>query len=735
MLTSEPQFVRFLSNLGSCLRTCALRFAAVSSLALPLQISAAQVDIHGPSGTVAFGTTVTALANGNFVVTDPNGQTSDLGAVFLYSATGTLISTLTGSTANDHVGGGGVVVVGSGNFVVLSPSWNNTGATNAGAVTWVNGSSGLSGAVSASNSLVGTTTGDSISLDGVTVLNDGNYVVVSPNWNNGVAGNSVGAATWGSGNSGVAGSVSVSNSLVGTTAFDLVGSGGITTLSNGNYVVATPTWHNGGAANVFGAATWGNGSSGITGIVSVSNSLVGTTAGDMVSNAGIVALSNGNYVVASDFWNNGVAGSKFGAATWGNGSSGIIGPVSTSNSLIGNTNGDVVGFGSVTALSNGNYVVVSPNWNNAIAGGTFGAVTWGDGSSGTNGLVSAGNSLIGSTMGDSVGNGGVAALSNGNFVISSWWWNNGVANSKFGAATWVNGSSGTAAAVSASNSLIGTTDNDFVGAGGVTALSNGNYVVRSYHWGNAVANSQVGAATWGNGATGSTGIVSAGNSLIGSYANDSVGYGGVTALRNGNYVVVSPNWSNSGAGGNIGAATWGNGSSGTSGPVSSSNSLTGELAGDFVGNGGLVALSSGNYVVVSPNWNNGIMSGGFGAVTWGNGSTGVTAPVSAGNSLIGALAGDSVGFGVATAFGDGNYAVASTYWNGEFGAVTLANGGFRLIGKIQSWNSVVGTTDDGGRAMSYAYAPARHELIVGRSASNIVSLFTMDQIFANDFEQ
>ncbi len=707
----------------------------VCALALAQFVSAAQLDIHGPVGTVAFGTTVTALPNGNFVVTDPNGQASDFGAVFLYSATGTLISTLTGSTANDHVGSGGVVAVGSGNFVVLSPSWNNTGATDAGAVTWVNGSSGLSGVVSASNSLVGTTTGDSVSLDGVTVLSNGNYVVVSPNWNNGVAGSNFGAVTWGNGSSGVAGPVSVSNSLVGTTAFDAVGSGGITPLSNGNYVVATPTWHNGGPANVFGAATWGSGSGGVTGTVSASNSLVGTTAGDMVSNAGITALTNGNYVVASDFWNNGVAGSNVGAATWSNGSSGIVGPVSASNSLTGNTAGDFVGFGSVTALSNGNYVVVSPNWNNAIAGGTFGAATWGNGSSGTTGLVSAGNSFIGTTIGDSVGNGGITALSNGNFVICSWWWNNGVPNSKFGAATWVNGSNSAAAAVSASNSLIGTTDNDYVGAGGVTALSNGNYVVRSYHWGNAVENSQVGAATWGNGATGTTGIVSGGNSLIGSTANDNVGYGGVTALQNGNYVVASPNWTNGGAGGNIGAVTWGDGDSGTSGSVSAGNSLTGTLAGDYVGNGSLLALSSGNYVVASPNWNNGVTNGGFGAVTWGNGSSGVTGSVSGANSLIGASAGDSVGYGIASAFGDGNYAVASTYWNGEFGAVTLANGGFRLIGKIQSWNSVVGTTSDGGRAMSYAYVPAHHELIVGRPASNIVSLFTMDQIFADDFEQ
>ena len=47
-----------------------------------------------------------------------------------------------------------------------------------------------------------------------------------------------------------------------------------------------------------------------------------------------------------------------------------------------------------------------------------------------------------------------------------------------------------------------------------------------------------GAATWGSGTTGVTGVISAANSLVGSTANDQVG-SGVTALSNGNYVVRS----------------------------------------------------------------------------------------------------------------------------------------------------------------------------------------------------
>ena len=78
-----------------------------------------------------------------------------------------------------------------------------------------------------------------------------------------------------------------------------------------------------------------------------------------------------------------------------------------------------------------------------------------------------------------------------------------------------------------------------MGRDGVSALTNGNYVVRSYNWDNGA-----GAVTWGSGTAGVSGVVSSDNSLVGSTANDNVGYDGVTALTNGNYVVISPYWDN-----------------------------------------------------------------------------------------------------------------------------------------------------------------------------------------------
>ena len=82
----------------------------------------------------------------------------------------------------------------------------------------------------------------------MTALSNGNYVVSSPDWTNGAAADA-GAVTWGSGTAGVSGAVSATNSLVGSTANDCVGDGGVTALSNGNYVVSSPAWTNGAAAD------------------------------------------------------------------------------------------------------------------------------------------------------------------------------------------------------------------------------------------------------------------------------------------------------------------------------------------------------------------------------------------------------------------------------------------------------------------------------------------------------
>jgi hypothetical protein len=145
-----------------------------------------------------FGAAVVALSTGNVVITSPNDDAggTDAGAVYLFNgATGALISTLKGSQTNDTVGSAGVTALSNGSYVVSSAMWDNAGVVDAGAVTWCSGTSGVSGAVTSSNSLVGTTASDQVGSSGVTALSNGNYVVSSANRDNAGVVNA-GAVTW-----------------------------------------------------------------------------------------------------------------------------------------------------------------------------------------------------------------------------------------------------------------------------------------------------------------------------------------------------------------------------------------------------------------------------------------------------------------------------------------------------------------------------------------------------------
>ena len=713
--------------------------AAVVIIFLFQFVRATQTDIVGPAGSGQFGTFVTVLPNGNFVVTDPlfddPGGTADVGAVYLYSGNSlTLISTLKGSSAGDRIGFSGVTVLINGNFVVNSIFWDNpSGQTSdAGAVTFCSQVTGCNGIVSAVNSLVGSSVGDRVGSR-INALTNGHYVVSSQQWRNGSAPNA-GAATWCDGTVGRSGAVTAANSLVGTTTNDNVGFLGATALSNGNYVVDSPNWNSLTASSV-GAVTWGNGMTGTTGIVSAANSLVGSTTDDMVGNPGIVALTNGNYVVRSSVaWDNGAA-INAGAITWGNGNGGTVGVVSSTNSLVGSTSTDRVGGQGVTPLSNGNYVVASTSWDNPANPGTLansGAVTWGNGVSGTSGAVSLANSFTGTMGQQSVGE--VTPLKNGNYVISdSNWLPTGSRLQGVGAATWCSGLTGCTGNATSGNSLIGTQNNDVIGSGGAIALSNGDYVSISSYWHDpALSNAAVGAATWCTGAGGCTGPVSAANSMTG------IGAGSAVALTNGNYVLFNLAWDDPSLPGdnNVGAVTWcGPGATGT---ISAGNSLIGSSVNDLIGSDGVTALANGNYAVRSSNWDNGPIQN-VGAVTWASGSGSSSFSVSASNSIVGGSTNDFVGRdyiylspGV-MALPDGNYVVQSGFWDNpsglpNVGAITFCKGTGGTVGSISSNNSILGTVNSGLPQFSISYDTAAKRLYVGQLPLNIVTIIEQTRV-------
>ncbi len=672
---------------------------------------ASQIDIEGPFGSEGFGHNVVVLPNGNIVASNPNESVS-MGAVYLLSPTGIVLSKLTGSVASDSIGSGGVVVLSNGNFLVISPNWNGT-SFDAGAVTWVNGETGLDGQVSASNSLVGATAQEHVGESGVVALSNGNYVVPMPHWDNGALMN-VGAVTFGNGNSGVIGPISQSNSLLGSNAFDSVGSGGIVALANGNFVVCSPAW-----SNSVGAATWVDGSAGMSGTLSSANSLVGSISGDGVGSEAI-ALVDGDYVVTSPSWNE-----DHGAATWANGNTGISGSVSSSNSLVGESTHDRVGSGGALALTNGNFVVLSPSWNQ------IGAATWVDGAIGRVGVLDGSASLIrtGSNLYGSV------ALSNGNYVISSPNWGDIGATTR-GAATWVDGSTGITGDVPTANSLLGSSTDDRVGEN-IVALSNGSYVVVSGYWDNGSI-ADAGAVTW-CGASGCSGTVSPSNSLVGTTEGDTIGIdeseNKVFALTNGNYVVLSPSWHN----GSIeaaGAATFGDGATGLIGVVSPTNSLVGTHPSDQIGLTGGVALDNGNYVIGSPLWDNDAVSS-TGAVTWGSGIVGVAGTISTSNSLTGTSVDEEVGGGI-KAFSGGYFAALSAGWDSlsatNAGAATIAPGDRPLLGQISASNSVLGNNSSSfGTSMSVDFDSFREQLVVGRPADNMISIRQLS-LFESGFD-
>ena len=628
-----------------------------------------QFDLIDPHPTQSgFGTNVIALDSGNIVVTNPNDDfgAAQAGAAYLFDGlTGALISSLVGSNSRDQVGyvlypSGiqGITLLNTGNYLIGSVNWNS----KRGAVTWASGHTGVSGVLSEANSLVGSTANDYVGYgvygyDGATPLANGNYLVKSPYWNA-----RRGAVTLGNGATGIRGTVSAANSLVGSASGDEVGNDGITLLGNGNYVVRSHYWN-----GYRGAVTWGDGHTGVHGVVSEANSLVGSDPNEGVGIYSPTLLTNGNYVVNNPYW----AGQR-GAVTWGDGTTGVHGTISEANSLVGTNPFDQVGWW-ISPLANGNYVVQSRYWKSSR-----GAATWGDGLMGVRGPVSEGNSVIGSDPNDGVG-GAVIPLTNGNYVVSSTSW-----RGNRGAVTWGDGLTGTSGIVSEDNSLVGNDPGDFVGD--VTRLANGNYVVRSQNW-----NSRRGAVTWGDGSSGVRGQVSEANSLVGTHPNDFVGYDMPISLRNGNYVIDSPDWNS-----NRGAVTWGDGTTGVRGPVSEDNSLIGANALDHIGQDGITLLNNDNYVVGSSIWN-----GARGAATWSDGRTGVRGFITETNSLIGTNAYDRVGAGV-TPLSNGNYVVRSVNWSNNRGAATWGNGSTGVVGTVTDANSLVGSNagDGVGRAVT-----------------------------------
>lgn len=696
-------------------------------LAVSTALRADTTEIPAPPDSVRFGEEFAVLPNGNIVVVDRDwsGTATNAGAAYLYRPDGTLVSRVTGSSANDSIGNWGITVLPGGNYLLESRDWDHGAAIDAGAVTFGDADTGVSGVVSPANSLVGSSTGDRVGT--VSVLANGNYTVTSQDWAHGAV-DGVGAVTWGSGETGVVGPVGTTNSLVGTSANDHVGGGGgVVPLPNGHGIVASASWSDGGTPDV-GAVTWIRGDRPTVGTVSAANSLIGSATGDFFG-VRIHALANGHYVVANHWWDH--AGlPNVGAVTWARGDAATSAVVSTSNSLVGAQAEDHVASDGVEVLPGGAYVVASSLWDlGGIA--NVGAVTRVDGSAAFAGVVTSANSLHGSTAEDSIGDNRFVVLANGNYVLLSPQWDNGAA-ANAGAATWCPGATGCTGPLGPANSLVGESATSRVGTF-LVALTNGNYLVVSQAWDRG-AIADAGAVTFGPGTTGIAGVVTTQNSLVGSTAYDRIGTR-VVALANGHYAVGSADWDR-GAIVNAGAVTWGHGTTGTVGAVSTANSIVGSHAGDEVGSQ-LDPLDDGRFVAGSSSWDRGALED-AGAFTWLAGTGPTTGDVTAANSLVGARAFDELGYGV-DALPGGASAVyiphLDTDDGADTGAVVLAPPG-GLVGEVPQRRAVFGTVPDEGAALYYEWSAIDDHLVVAHAPGNRVVLLRepADALFADGYE-
>ncbi len=805
-------------------------------------------DPNNSGANGAFGSSIVAgdsyLLIGDYL---DDAAASNAGAVYVFDAqTRALVGTITGSAAGDEISSRVVAALGdSGVAYVSSSLWNG----NRGAVTLIDLSSGdflgtstpAAGAVSAANSIVGSTAGDEIGFYFVGMLGDtGTAYISSRSWSNTTTlATGAGAATIIDLSTGTflgtatpaVGAISAANSIVGTTTNDAVGAGVYLLGDSGVAYVSSGNWSNAAAsASKAGAVTFVDLSTGTflgtttpaIGAVDATNSIVGTTTNDQVGGFGVAVLGDtGTAYIRSVYWNNSAASaSKAGAVTFVDLSTGTflgtsttaIGSVSAANSIVGSKTNDYIGNVVDVLGDSGVAYVSSDSWyNSAASASDAGAVTLVDLSTGTFlgtataaiGVVSPANSIVGTTANDQVGWRGVGILDNGIAYIGSPYWNNTAASAtQAGAVTLVDLSTGSffgtttmaIGGVSAANSIVGTSAQDQVG--GVIGILGDSSVayINSPYWDNTAASaSDAGAVTLIDLSTdtflgtsmAAIGAVSAANSIIGTTASDRVGSSGVGYLDDGVAYIGSSLWDNTAASASdAGAVTLVDLSTdtflGTSmaaiGAVSAANSIVGATTNDQVSRAyGVLSTNigilgdSGVAYVRSDYWNNTALSATqAGAVTLIDLSTGTflgtttaaIGAISATNSIVGTTANDQVGrvygqyggnsIGV---LGDGGIAyIQSNYWNNaaasatQAGAVTLidlSTGTFlgtttAATGAVGATNSIVGTTSNdtigwgiygvgtlGDSGVAYVTSPSWNNTAASATGAGAVTLIDL----------
>lgn len=497
-------------------------------------------------GSVHIGHALHETASGDYLVRSPwldgDGQV-DIGALTWGSGSIGVRgevgahNSLLGARDHDRVGDGIPVLLAGGTLAFPHRFVDGDGVADIGALTWTAGDAPQLGVVDGSNSLLGLHAGDQLG-ERVAALANGNVALGVPKF----GADDLGVVVVLDGDALPIGPLDVSAGLTGSHPGDQVGNR-LEALPNGHFIVASSHWRHGGQLRA-GAVTWVDGEAGLTGPVTATNSLVGTRAGDLIGERTRV-LPGSQYVVLAPFWSSGTH-SRIGAVTVGDGAGGLSGPVSVDNSLVGGRNNDLVGDGGVTVLANGNIVVVSRDW---ARGDTMwaGAATWMDANAPLVGVVTEHNSLVGTAFNDGR-NLRAHALVNGHAVASAPGWDHDKVTD-VGAVTWIDGHTGLSGAIGPRNSLIGGSSGDFPdqglsGSHSVWPLANGHYVVNPRYWDGWDGQvGDLGAVAWVDGRRPTAETISEHNALVGTVMADQVGTVNVHGV---DYVVTAPGYDGAG---------------------------------------------------------------------------------------------------------------------------------------------------------------------------------------------
>ncbi|MFB8787314.1 MAG: CHAT domain-containing protein [Potamolinea sp.] len=530
------------------------------NITIDTSVSGSSFQLFDPNPTAnnRFGEQLVVLSNGNVVVSSSFDDlvATDAGAVYLFNPnTGALLGAINGGNAGDRFGFGAIEALPNSNYVFGNPFATIGGISGAGTVILGNGTTGRE-----ISRISGTNTFDYFGSSAITALPNSNYVFGNENAT--IGGNrATGTVILANGTTG-----QEISRISGTNANDRFGRNAITSLPNSNYVFGNSNATIGGIPFA-GTVILANGTTG-----QEISRISGANANDYFGIGVITALANSNYVFGNSSADIGGISSA-GTVILANGTTGVeIGRISGVNT------GDTFGSNAITALPNGNFV-----FGNSVAdiGGIVdaGTVILANGTTGRE--ISRISGVSAAIAGDRFGLGEIVALPNSNYVFANYVANSN-GNSFAGIVILANGTTG--AEISR---ISGVNFNDQFGSGKIISLANGNYVFVNLDATIGGIRS-AGTVILANGTTGAE--ISR---ISGTNANDYFRYYSITALPNGNYVFGNPDAT---IGGNryAGTVILANGITGAE-----ISRISGTNFNDSLGLGIIKALPNGNFIFAS----------------------------------------------------------------------------------------------------------------------------------------